>query len=69
MYNIVHVDDAKNLVKTGPIRNYCFLLTNDTFLEIENCSENHAYICEKPEGKELIYYNIKDTLQLNTITF
>ena len=53
MFNIVHVEDARNLVQTGPIKEYCFLVTNDTFLEIENCSENHAYICERSEGKEL----------------
>ena len=52
MFNIVHVEDAKNLVETGPIKEYCFLVTNDIFLEIENCSEEHAYICEKSEGKE-----------------
>ena len=55
MYNIVHVDDARNLVETGPIKVYCFLVTSGTFLEIETCSENHAYVCERSEGKELIY--------------
>jgi len=55
MYSIIHVDDAMNLVETGPIRVYCFLITDDTFLDIENCSEKHVYICEGSEGKELIY--------------
>ena len=55
MHSIIHVDDAMNLTRTGPIKVYCFLVTSDTFLEIEDCSKNHAYICEKSEGKELIY--------------
>ena len=53
MSNIVYVEDAKKLVTSGSINEYCFLVTNDTFLEVENCSENHAYICERSEGKEL----------------
>ena len=40
--------------ETGPIKEYCFLVTNEAFLEIENCSKNHAYICERSEGKEYI---------------
>lgn len=53
MYNVVHVNEAENLVETGPIKVYCFVITSDLFLEIENCSEKRAYICERPEGKEI----------------
>jgi len=60
MYDVVRVHKAKNLVETGPIRVYCFLITSDNFLEIENCSEKRAYVCEGSEGKELIYYRTND---------
>lgn len=60
MCDVVGVNDATKLVDTGPIRVYCFLITSDNFLEIENCSEKHAYICEGSEGKELIYYKTND---------
>jgi len=56
MSKVVHVSEARRSVETGPIRVYCFLITIDTFLEIANCSEKHAYICEGSEGKELIYH-------------
>lgn len=54
MSDIVNVNKATKLVETGPIKEYCFLVTNEAFLEIENCSKNHAYICERSEGKEYI---------------
>ena len=52
MYEVVHVRDAISLIENGPIKVYCFFITSDTFLEIENCSRKHAYICEGSEGKE-----------------
>jgi len=49
MFGVVRVNDATKLVDTGPIGVYWFLITSDNFLEIENCSEKHAYICEGSE--------------------
>lgn len=59
MFRVIHVREAENLVANGPIKVYCFLITNDTHLEIENCSRKHAYICEGSEGNELIYSRSK----------
>jgi len=61
MYNIVHVDDARNLVETGPIKVYCFLVTSGTFLEIETCSENHAYVCERSDALSTGMTELKST--------
>ena len=59
MRHVIHVPEAQGLVAKGPIKVYCFLITNDTYLEIENCSKKHAYICERSEGNELIYSRTK----------
>ena len=54
---IVPVTKAKALVEKDRSKVYCFVITTDDNLLIENCSRMHAYICEKSEGKELINYN------------
>ena len=59
MPKVVRVREAENSVENGPIKVYCFLITSDTYLEIENCSKKHAYICERSEGNELIYSRTK----------
>ena len=56
MYQAVNVSEATTLVETGPIKVYCFVITDDSFLQIENCGKKHVYICEGPEGKEFYKY-------------
>ena len=56
MYKAVKVKEATNLVENGPIKVYCFVITDDSFLEIENCTTKHVYICEGPEGKGFYKY-------------
>ena len=33
------------------ISEYCFLVTNETKLEVENCTESHAFACDLTNGK------------------
>ena len=59
MYKVINVSAAQNSIAKDPKKVYCFLITNDTYLEIENCSRKHAYICEGSEGNEVIYSRTK----------
>ncbi len=52
--NILNISFVKDLVIHGPIKIYCFLLTSNEKLEIENCSENYPYICDGFKGEVLI---------------
>lgn len=58
MCDIVNVKKCMKLVEIGFIKEYCFLVINKIFLEIENCSESYVYICERFEGKEYIKFII-----------
>ena len=46
--NFDEIDSSLSLV--APYK-YCFLVTDNDILEVENCSEKHAYICERFQGK------------------
>ncbi|XP_078384523.1 adhesion G protein-coupled receptor L3-like [Oculina patagonica] len=48
--NILNVSFVKNLVRNGPIKVYCFLVSSNEKLEMENCSEKYPYICEEFKG-------------------
>ena len=58
-WDIIPVVKAMDLIEKDPSKVYCFMITTDDDLQIENCSRKHAYICEGSEGKELINYNTK----------
>lgn len=45
---------------------YCFLLVNNTKLEITNCTERHGYICEGFAGKlKLAMIGVFNSTQIN----
>ncbi|XP_078383862.1 adhesion G-protein coupled receptor D1-like isoform X1 [Oculina patagonica] len=45
LYRILNVSYVEDLVTTGPIKVYCFLVTKNEVLEMENCSQKYPYIC------------------------